>query len=114
MIERYINNGKLSPISLCVGQETSRNRSASGKAAPAGDPAAKGGQEPFGNDPCRKHVGKFGLRPAPDVLSQRFVGTAPQTDSWPSLQTLRVSEKQGVPGRWVSDRIYGYSNEWPR
>ena len=92
--------------------ETLWNRTAVGKAAPAGHPAVKSGQESVGSSTSLKCIGKLSVSLVPDIPREGFTGATPPTHSRTSTQAVEVTEEsigegapEGTPGRWLSDRL---------
>ena len=91
--------------------ETLWNRTAVGKAAPAGHPAVKSGQKSVGSSTGLKCIGKLGVSLVPDIPREGFTWTSPPTHSGTSTQAVEASEEpigkgasEGTPGRRLSDR----------
>ena len=94
-----------------MGYETPRNRAAAGKAAPAGDPAAKSAQESVGRGTSSKCFCEFGVPLVSGLPSQGPARPTTPTHSWTSTQALPIPEAQvgegaseGTAGCGLSDR----------
>ena len=92
--------------------ETLWNRTAVGKAAPAGHPAVKSGQKSAGSGTGLKCIGKLSVSLAPHIPRKGFTGTTPPAHSGTSTQVVEVSEEpigkgapEGTPGLRLSDRL---------
>src|SRR5713101_5410880 len=68
--------------------EASRNRTAAGTAAPTGDPAAQGGQEPVGGGSRVERVGELGLPLGPSVPGEGLARVAAPADSGAPARAL--------------------------
>lgn len=90
--------------------ETFRNRTTAGKAASAGNPAVKSGQESAGSSSCSKLFRKFCL-PMVSNISKKGAGRIEvPTHSRPSAQAYQGAERQArksvterSPSRWLSN-----------
>ncbi len=98
-------------FSYTVGYETLWNRTAVGKAAPAGHPAVKSGQKSVGSGTGLKCICKLSVSLVPDIPRKGFTGATPPTHSRTSAQAVQVSEEpigkvapEGTPGRRLSNR----------
>jgi hypothetical protein len=98
-------------FSYTIGYETLWNRTAVGKAAPAGHPAAKSGQKSVGSGTGLKRIGKFSVSLVPDIPRKGFTGATSPTHSRTPAQTIQVSEEsvgevapEGTRGCRLSDR----------
>jgi hypothetical protein len=73
--------------------ETLWNRTAVGKAAPAGHPAVKSGQKSVGSGTGLKCICKLSVSLVADISSKRFQRATPQAHPRSSSQAIQVSEE---------------------
>lgn len=91
--------------------ETLWNRTAVGKAAPAGHPAVKSGQKSVGSGTGLKRICKLGVSLVANISREGFQRATPKSHSRASSQAIQVPEdsvgevaSEGPPGSRLSDR----------
>jgi hypothetical protein len=101
-------------IRLCYhsGHETQWNRTATGEAAPTGNPVAKRGKEPVGGSPSIECICKFSVSLVPDISGGGRAGIAATPHSRTPVQAFSSAEEcagesasEGVLGGRISDGV---------
>ena len=87
------------------GHETQGNRTATGEAAPTGNPIAKSGEESVGSGTSSELFCEFGVSMVPNVPEERSTGITPPSHSWSTTHAFQGTE--GCAGEGAFERAFG-------
>lgn len=87
------------------GHETQGDRTATGDAAPAGNPAAKSGEKSVGGGTSSKLFCKFGVSMVADIPEERSAGITPTPHSGSTAHAFQCAE--GCAGESAPERAFG-------
>jgi hypothetical protein len=87
------------------GHETQGNRTATGDAAPTGNPIAKSGEESVGSGTSSELFCEFGVSMVPNVSEERSAGITPPSHSGSTAHAFQGTE--GCAGESAFERAFG-------